>query len=444
MAVIELDLDAAASPPPRPPARWYRLAGLVLAGLTAFTLGGAAPVAATRWQRLGAVPLDAADSTFTLTGGRLYTVEAAAGGKWRTTAWTGAPVRRAWSVTTGAARDEAGYGGVNLTAAGGDLLIQDLATTTVVDAGTGAVRWTAPGPLQDVGGGLGVTLETWFRPGTEYDVAGGAPGRLHFSATGRPHTEPPRRTTLHGVDMATGRRLWSSEQRGSVRMTRAAGEIPAVLVAAADRLSVLAGDTGAELRSAALPGAGEAWAEFAGDLVLIRRGPLDEPGTLSAYAMDSLAFRWRTADGPDRGDHGICAGLPCGNGPAGRTVLDPRTGRPAWRIDAGVSVVRRGGAAVEVGAAWERPMRVRDLSTGAVRVRLTRWDSAVNREGDGPMVVRRGGTGRGVTAFGALLPGSAAVRPLGVAGEAVDDCIADDRFVACRTAAGLDVWSYRA
>ena len=449
MAVIELDLDAAPAPPPRrPPARWYRITGLALAGLLTLTLGGAVPVPVAVWRHLGVLPLGAMDSSFALAGGGIYTVEAAAGGKWRTTAWAEPALRPAWSVTTGSARDGsdgAGFAGVNLTAAGRELLIQDPAGTTVVDTAGGAVRWAGPGPLYDLGSGLGVTVETWFRPGTEYDVAGGAPGDLFFSATGRPHTEPPRRTTLHGVQIATGRRLWSSEQRGSVRVARAAGDAAAVVVAAADRLTVLAGDTGAVLRSVPLPRADAvAWVEFVGDLLLIRRGRLDEPGTLSAYALDTLAFRWQVADRPDGGDQGFCSGLPCASGPSGRLVLDARTGRPAWRIDDGVSVVLRAGAAVEASAAWERPVRVRDVSTGAVRVRLAGWDAAVNREGDGPMVVRRADTGRGVTAFGALRPGGSAVRPLGVAGEVVDDCVADARFVACRTPDGLHVWSYRA
>ncbi len=449
MALIELDLDASPTPPPqRPPVRWYRPAGLLLAGLLALTLGGAAPAVSTVWQRLGVVPVDGEDSSYALAGGGIYAVDPAQGGRWRISAWTGEPLRRAWSVTTGtprAAEDGTGYAGVNLVAAGGDLLVQDTGTTTVVDVRTGAVRWSTPGPLQSLGSGMGVTTETAFRPGTEYDVAGGAPGDLYFSATGRPHTEPPRRTTLHGVDMATGRRLWSSGHRGSVRTALLPGDRAALVVVSADRLALLAGDTGAALRATPLPRTGDvAWVEFAGDLVLIRRGPLDEPGTMSAYAMDTLAFRWQTADAAVAGAYGFCAGLACGNVPSGRMVLDAGTGRGLWPVDEGLSVVRRGGSAVEVGSGGERPVRVRDVSTGAVRARLTSWDTVLNREGDGSLVVRRAETGRGVTTFGALPPGSRAVRPLGTVPGLVDDCLADDAFVACRTAAGVEVWSYRA
>ncbi len=450
MAVIELDLDAPPAPPPPrlPPVRGYRLAGLLLAGVLALTLGGAAPVTSVLWQRLGVAPLTVADYTFALVGGGIYTLEPAADGTWQTSAWAGPPLRRVWSTTTGAVRDASelsGYGGVNLTAAGDHLLIQDQVSTTVVDARSGAVRWTASGPLTDLGAGLGVTVETFFRPGSEYDVAGGGAGDLFVSPTGKPYTEPPRRTTLHGVDLGTGRRLWSSEQRGAVRFARAPGDAPALVVAAADRATVLAGDTGAVLRTAPLPRAGAvSWAEFADDLLLIRGGRPTEPGTLSAYAMDTLALRWRTTDPPDLDTQGFCFDLVCGNSPSGRTVLDPRTGRPAWPVETDVTVVRRGDSAVELGTTAPRPVQVRDLVTGAVRARLDSWDTAVNSDNDGPLVMRRAEPDRKVTAFGALPPGAVAVRPLGVSSEVVDDCVADHRHVACRTAGGLEVWSYRA
>jgi hypothetical protein len=449
VAVIELDLDAPPAPPtPRPPARWFRLGGLVLAVVLALTAGAAAPVTSILWQRLGLVPLGAADTTFALVDGRVHTLEPAADGTWRTSVWAGRPLRRAWTATTGVARDEsqgAGYGGVNLTATGGHLLVQDPVSTTVVDARSGAVRWSASGPLTDLGAGLGVTVETAFRPGSEYDVAGGAPGDLFFSPTGQPYTEPPRRTTLHGVDLATGRRLWSSEQRGAVRIARAPGDAPAVVVVGADRAAVLAADTGTVLRSTSLPRDGDvAWVDFVGDLLLIRGGRMTESGPLSAYGMDTLALRWRTVDPPDRGAPGFCFDIICSNSPSGRTVLDPGSGRPAWHVAPDVTVVRRGGSAVETGAFAERSVQVRDVVTGAVLARLTSWDTAVNSDRDGPLVMRRAETDRGVTAFGALLPGDSTVRPLGVSGELVDDCVADDRHVACRTSRGLEVWSYRA
>lgn len=446
--MIELDLDAPQVPRPgRPPVRWYRAAGLALTGLLTLTLGAAAPASSTLWQRLGVVSFDGPDSSYALAGGRVYTVDPAAEGRWRTTAWTGAPMRRAWSITTGAAGEQevSGSWGVNLTAAGDALLVQEVTSSTVVDARTGTLRWSTPGPLEVVGPGLGVTTETTFRPGTEYDVAGGAPGELFFSATGRPHTEPPRRTTLHGVDMATGRRLWSSGWRGAVRTARPPGDRALLIVAAADRLALLAGDTGAELRSRPLPRAGGvARVQFVGGLVLVRHGPLDRPGTMAAYSTDTLAFRWQTVDEPVRDDNGFCSELACGRSSAGRMVLDARTGRPVWRVAPGVNVVRRGGSAVEMSAAWEQPVRVRDASTGAVRAELSAWEAAVNREGDGPLVLRRAETARGVTAFGALPPGGSEVQMLGTSTTLVDDCLADERVVVCRTDAGAEVWAYRA
>jgi hypothetical protein len=108
-----------------------------------------------------------------------------------------------------------------------------------------------------------------------------------------------------------------------------------------------------------------------------------------------------------------------------------------------VSPVRRGDAVLEMSADPDRPLRIRDAATGAVRADIASWQ-AVNPDDEGTMVVWRAETDRRVTAFGALLPGSATVRPLGVSTQFVDDCVADQRLVACRSPAGLEVWSYRA
>ncbi len=449
MAVIELDLDAPPPAPVRPPpAHRYRYAGLTVATVLLLALGGAAPVTSALWRPLGLIPLLDGNSTYALAGGAVYTVDGVGEGRWRTTAWAGPALRRAWSVTTDNGSDRGDgveYGGVNLVAADGNLLVQDTGMTSVVDARTGDLRWSVPGPVVSLGSGLALTVETSFRPGTEYDVASGAPGELFWSSTGQPHTEPPRSTTLHGVELATGRRLWSTRQRGSVRTAQAAGDTAAVVVVGFDGLKLLAADTGRVLREAPPPRPGDvSYVEFTGDLVLVRSGRTNRAGSMSAYAMDTLEFRWQRPDLADGGDPGWCYGLACGTDPSGLTVLDPRTGRAAWRAGPGLSLVRRGGIAMEVGAGAERRMRVRDMVTGDVRAELPSWDTLVGQGGTGPFVVRRRENNRGATAFGLVRPDGSAVQPLGVAHDYVNDCLVDERFVACRMAGGVEVWSYRA
>jgi hypothetical protein len=184
--------------------------------------------------------------------------------------------------------------------------------------------------------------------------------------------------------------------------------------------------------------------DFTEDLLLIRNGRTSEPGSMSAYATDTLEFRWRTPVPRDGAARGRCFGLACGTDPSGIAVLDPGTGRTVWRAGPGLSLTRRGDVAVEVGADLERQMRVREVATGAVRTELPSWDTVVNQDGTAPIVLRRREGDRGLTAFGVLRPDGSAVQPLGLAGELVDDCLADERFVVCRTAAGAEVWSYRA
>ena len=105
------------------------------------------------------------------------------------------------------------------------------------------------------------------------------------------------RTTLYGVDIRTGERTWTAEAPGSV-FTASIDGGSGVLMVAADKLTVLDRDTGKVLRERAMPRPESdddvAWVDVVGDLLLLRRGPDDQWGTLIAYATDTLEKRWET------------------------------------------------------------------------------------------------------------------------------------------------------
>ena len=448
MALIELDL--AAPPDPRlgsrPPVRHYRFTGLLVAAVLLVALCGASTGAPTRWRYLGAVPPPGgAETQSRLVGGRIYTM-ASAGGQRIATAWQAeTPPRKLWTVRFPArvsGPDAVGYGGVEARPAGDVVLLSDGPQTTVVDAGTGAVRWRSEvGVTPLPGGRIGLTQNQVFRPGTAYDQDSGAPGPLYFSATGEPHTEPPIRTEIDGIDLGTGKTVWTASAPGSINVFTAPGDAPAVLVLASDRLERLNGDTGAVERSLSLPriGAdGPTGGTLTDGLLVVRYGDYAFDGQEVGYAADSLDKRWQRPvaevllDPPDCGDL-LCAG------PRGALdVLDPATGRAAWRAAAEVDLGEQGGYVLERDADGDAPLRLVDRATGATRVDLTGWDAALTADGQ-PLMLRRG-LPTGKSEFGVVLHDR--VRLLGASPGPVSGCIADRGYVICRGDAGLEVWAY--
>jgi hypothetical protein len=445
--VIELDRDAPpTSVPSRPPLRLLRPFGLILAALLALALGGAVPTEPLLFKPIGVLPFSEPDAAVLLGGDIVYTVTTAPGDRRITTAWDAATLAERWTATTPVEQSRADVvaGPAGLTLAGDGLLLTGPTyVTTMFDAGTGRIRWTRPAPVQPTGSGLGVSQETHFRPGTEYDQASGEPGNLFWSSSGQPHTEPPQRTTVYGLDLATGERLWADGERGSVRTLPVPGDTGAVVIVASGRLTLRDGRTGAVQRTAMLPhGTGFAWAETAGDLLLVRQGTADGSGSTAAYAMSTLDPVWRTAEPAADGRAGTCYGLPCRRDRGGLTVLDPRAGRPLWHAAIGQDLSAWGDAVVEVDI-FGAPVRLRDRATGGLRVPLAGWDHFSTEPGL-PMLLTRTEPGFGRSVLGVLTPGARRVQPLGFGPPGVSDCAISARFIVCRAAGGLRVWSYRA
>jgi len=440
VALIELSPETPAPPPATaaPPAHVYRRFGLAVAAVLLFALGGAAPVQSRLWQRAGLVPVPIG-TEFRLVGERLYTLDLDAQPP-VVTAWSVDGPRKLWSVPGPDGSAEEPYYLSEVTA---DLLLVNVRrSTTVLDARSGAVRWRSPTPLGRLDDRTGLVVEEHFRPGTEYDPESGAPGRLYGGTTELLHTEPARSTSLHGVDLATGRRMWSASEPGSISTSWTG---TAIVVLSARKLAVRSPRDGAVLHEREVPlvdGHGPVWGEAVGDTVLVHYGEFGEGGRVVAYAADTLDQRWQRDEPDPQGSAASCAGVPCARTPTGVLVLDPATGRPVWRADASADLRAFGpGSVLEVRD--PSPVRAVDAATGRVLAELGRWRGFFAIRGDEAYVLTQSGANRS-TDVGLLRAGRTAVQPLGRIPETTFQCQADREAVACRVVDGVAVFRYRA
>jgi PQQ-like domain len=449
VALIELDLDAPPAPPPSLPPRYYRNVAAVACVLLVLALGGAAPAAAALWQRGGLVPLAGASTSYQLLGGLLYTLDANANRR-TITAWSMQPVRRLWSVSTPVRLDPSGtvvQDGAALVPAGRYTMLLTSTGSTVIDPRTGLVRWTLRTPLLASSGDIGVVQHAEFAAGTEYDESSGDPGQLYWSETGSPHTQPPDHTVLRGIDLGSGRELWSVTERGSVFAVPAVGDVTGFVVIAADRLSLLNADTGRVIREHALPrfaGNDISFPEIMGDLLILRHDVSNTgAGIATAFGLDTLEQRWQVTEPMQDGSGGSCQGLPCEQQDNRLAVLDPATGVPRWYATGTDTVVSRGHDALELLGTANVPRSLRDPWTGRVKVDLSNWHNVAESASEDPIVVFSAQQPTGRAGFGVLTPGSSRVQTLGLSSARVERCASDERHVACRTENGVEVWSYR-
>jgi hypothetical protein len=140
-------------------------------------------------------------------------------------------------------------------------------------------------------------------------------------------------------------------------------------------------------------------------------------------------------DPPDCGD------LLCAGPRSALDVLDPATGRAAWRAPAEVDLGEQNGYVLERDALEGGPLRLVDRATGATRVELTGWHAALTGDDDQSLVLRRGLPG-GTSAFGVVRHDR--VQLIGASAGPVSDCTADRDYVLCRSGEGLEIWAYSA
>jgi len=441
VALIELSPETPAPPAATapPPAYYYRRAGLALTLLLLLALGGAAPPSSALWQRVGATPL-AEGGDFQLIDGTLYTMDLDAEPR-VLTAWQARPLRRLWSFTAGTVQDP--FFVYDATA--GHTLVRSGRSVTVLDARTGAVRWTSPVAVQPVDDRTAFAEEEIFRPGTEYDPASGDPGQLYGTSAGALHTEPARRTELRGLDLATGAPRWTRGFPGSVFTARTDGARSVVVVLSSDKLTLLDPATGAVLRERTVPLVGGVRAEegeVVGDTVLVHYGSFGTGGPVVAYALDSLGVLWQRDQPDPAGNSAVCPGLTCVKSRDELVVLDPRTGAERWRT-AGADVHAFGPDDVLEVQGQTSPVRTADAVTGRSRIDLSRWRYQFPVQGGRAYLVSRLERDR-TTVFGLLRQGATAVQPLGRLPDMTVQCQAVTGLVACRTGSTVEVWAYHA
>ncbi|MFI1989168.1 PQQ-binding-like beta-propeller repeat protein [Actinoplanes sp. NPDC020271] len=447
MTLIELDRDASLDPPPasRPPISAYRRTGLGLALVLLAVLGGAAPEAGIRWHYLGAISSTlSADTPVELAGGQIYTVDTG-GTEPAVTAWSPeSPPARLWTtrLPVGTQNGVVPAASVTIRRAGDVTLLTAGVATTAVDAATGQVRWSSPIAVTVLpGSGIGVSVDRVFRPGTVYDQESGDPGPLYFSATGEPHTEPPLRTDVRGLDLSDGRTLWTVAPGGSVTVDQVPGDDPAVLITSSARLTLVGGDTGRPLREVELPqfdGHGPASGSLLGGVALIS---YQNPGRQVAFDARTLRQLWSRTVPELVADPVDCQGVLCDGEHGDLRVLDPGTGKARWRVQEDVDLAVRAGYVLETDAASGEPVRLTDPHTGATRVDLSGWTQGVAGAADEPLVLRR--RDKGGQAFAAVVPGHAEIHRLGVVATGLGDCESDGRYLVCRSSGGLRIWAYR-
>jgi hypothetical protein len=449
LALIELDLTtqpdlARASPPP---ARRYRLPGLILAAALVFVLGGAAPGGSTLWHYLGAVPPPGgAETQSRLVGDRLYTISGS-GGERVTTAFALTPKpHELWTARYPGrviGPDDVGFGGVDARQSGGSVLLSDGPATTVVDARTGKVRWQSDvGVTALPGGRVGIVQNQVFRDDTLYDQESGDPGTLYFSSTGQPHTEPPIRTEVRGVDLATGDTRWTNALPGSINVMISGSD---VIVVASDRLELLDGGTGAVRHETTLPRIGAdrpIGGDLTGGILVIYYGQAGSADREVVYSPDTLAQLWQRPTPEVLLDPPACGAVLCSGPRSALEVLDAATGRAIWRAPETVDMDLLDGYVIETSSGSGTPIRLADPATGRARVDLAGWNAEITGGGGAPIVLRKA-LSAGRSAFGVVLTGRDKVQVLGASTTPVSECSSNHAYVLCRGNDGLEIWAYR-
>ncbi|MEV6595413.1 PQQ-binding-like beta-propeller repeat protein [Actinoplanes sp. NPDC051346] len=442
MALIELSPDTPAQPSiGRPPAHVYRRVGLLLATALVLVLGGAVPPTSLIWRQVGVVPFERGID-FRLIDGRVYSVDLDRQPP-QLRAWSLDPMRELWN-SPGPSGDENRPYRID-RAATNVVVVKNGPAQTYLDARTGAVRWRSPIAVQELDGRTGLIVEERFRPGTEYDPDSGEPGPLYGLGGDVLHTEPALSSTLAGVDLANGRRLWTAEERGSVSAQWAGAPHRAIVVLTAGRLVLRSPTTGEVVREQTVPpvnGRLPEWMDLAGDVALVRYGAFGEGGRVAAYALDTLAPLWQQ-DHPDPlGGPGNCVGMPCLTNGADLNVLDQRTGAKLWRAGTDDTLFAFGDRSVLETRLMTRPTRTSDRRTGRTQVELTTWEThTVLPDGKAYLLTKQ--EPNNDTVVGILRAGAGAVQPLGRIAGGAGGCQPDATYVACTVSEGVAIYRYR-
>ncbi|MFI5931099.1 PQQ-binding-like beta-propeller repeat protein [Actinoplanes sp. NPDC051494] len=436
MALIELspeETTAQPGPGGLPPAYVYRRLGLLLGALLVLVLGGAAPPQSLLWRHVAFLPLRDAD--FTAGDGQVYALDFTTDPP-TIKAWSGRTGRELWEISGPAAAD--GPYAINARIPG-LVLVNVRRSTTVLDSRTGTALWNSTTQLTPLGTGTGLITTERFRPGTEYDQESGDPGILYGTSSDVLHTEPALSTTLRGVDLRTGRELWTTTVPGSISTSWSG---TALVVFSSDRIAVRSPSTGAVLRERRLDSdtAGQVWAETVGPVVLLHHGAYGEDEQIVAYSLDTLDEIWQQEQPDSEGSSFGCTGMPCLRSRDDLAVLDPGSGAVRWRTDGTVDLEAFGDAVLQVQAAGD-PRAVVDRRTGRTLVDLERWTISTPLPDDRGLLLMRAEAGAGLV-LGVLPTGGTQVQLLGRVPGGTVPCRADTDVVVCQGDSGVDLFRY--
>lgn len=436
MAVV-VELDPSLPAPAHsthPPAGVYRSAGLVVAVVLLLTLCGAAPVASSMWRPLGSIPLPA-EGNVAFSGNRVVTIGNAVQSR-EVSAWQIEPTRRLWTTTVGVAAPDDPFAiisGVRIEGRTVLLWLPDR-STAVLDLRTGHTLFTMPTRVEVVAPGVGLTRKTVFRPGTEYDPNSRATGPFYTSEDGKTYREPPQRTELYGIDLATGRVLWQLPLHG-LALKNVAGA--AMLIVTADRISVLDPATGRI--TAERTTSGGTWAKVSDGVALV----LDH-NRATAYDTTTLTPRWTSPAGPflsNTTTTAPCENVICRYGKDSVEVVDPATGVTVWQTERETGLRRVGHHVVEYDADSQRPLRLVDASTGRLSADLRSWQSLALTNTGEPLLTR---IEPGATRMSFAVLRTGRIQPLGYEQTIVRDCEAQSGLALCRDNRGLRLFAYHA
>ncbi|MDG4788414.1 PQQ-binding-like beta-propeller repeat protein [Micromonospora sp. WMMD1102] len=460
--VIDLGTERYEPPaaPARPPrelrVRRWRITGAILAGILAFSVGGAARSPEPALREVHAAPLGPAD-TYMLADGLLLTtsvIDPTDQAKHRIVCYDLTRRRQLWSADY--ALDENRLGPRR---AGGLLLVFEKVAegapprTTALDLRTGHRRWSLPYRsllLPDAPTAL--VLDDVFRPEARIrpaQVDGG--GEVYFGSDGHAYSEPPIELIVRGLDLDTGQLRWELPRLDSVRLVEASERQPPVLLTSSP-------DGAVEVRDLLSGGVNHRLDWPGGELGLVQRigetvVTVAQSGSgqvVTAYSADLWQRRWsRTLTGT-RDFVERCGPLLCQARDIGTSALDPATGETRWELPGPLRLLALDPWLVEMDQRTAL-RRVFETRTGRTVAELggwrltddSTWPDEIPLRTDQPPLVLQSNPAGGQTSFGVIDPAGPSVRRLGVLPYPLEECVAAQPFMACRVpGAQLRVWRY--
>ncbi|MFY1693608.1 PQQ-binding-like beta-propeller repeat protein [Plantactinospora sp. WMMB782] len=459
-----IDLGTERYEPPAAPARAprelrlgrWRVTGAVLAGILALSVGGAARSPGPPLREVHAAPLGPAD-TYTLADGLLLTtsvIDPTDQAKRRIECHDLTRRRQLWSIDLTLDDNHLGP-----RIGGGLLLVYEKAAegapphTTALDLRTGQRRWSVPyRSLLLPDGPIALVLDNVFRPASRLrpgQVEGA--GEVYHGSDGHAYGEPPIELVVRGLDLDTGRLRWALPRLDSVRLVETSEGQPPVLLTSSPDGAVEVRDllSGRANHRLDWPGGELARAQRIGETV-VAVAQSGSGQVVTTYSADLRQRRWSRELTGTRDFVERCGPLLCQARDTGTSALDPATGETRWELPGPLRLLSLGPWLVEMDQRTAL-RRVFETRTGRTVAdlggwRLTdnsAWPDEIPLRTDQPPLVFQPNVASEQTWYGMIDSAGPSVRRLGLLPYPTEECVAAQRFMACRVpGAQLRVWRY--